>query len=1210
MNLFRCKSFLYTFFLFLTLQANASFKADTIRAGNDYRKAIILADSARFDSALYYFNQASVMYKHHKVWEKYLQCRGMIFKYRREKGEKYDAMAFVFENLKLAKQKLGEKNTITGNCYNQIGNCYADEETNDTAIIYFKKALYVWNNDPKHNQSVITNAYLNIGMMLSEKASYDSARNYFEKALELRKKMYGENHLSVAEVYNSFGSLYYYLGNFNKSLESFEKVLSIRQNSLGNNHPDVAKAYNNIGAVYQAMGKYNEALEADQAALKIRLATLGPNHFNVALSYNNIGNIYSDLEEYTLSNEYHSKALQIRLKLFGEKNANVIMSYTNIGINYMFMGIYDEAMKMLKKVENFDLEKYGEFNRLTAECYNNLGAVYEGMGEWDSALFYFNKALNIRMKIFSPHHPSLAGNYGNIGSVCKSKGDYETALRYFLEQLTIVKENYSDENKELTDAYTNLGAVYIEMNQYGKALFYLNKSLELQRKLLGDQSPVLASTFVNISNIYSYQKKYNDAADYLLKAISLRIKSYGEKNPKVAEDYSNLAATYFDMNDTAKAFEIQQKAIEIFNEIYAGKYFGLAMAYNNLGDFYQSLNRYEKSLKYYQSALIANSLSFSSTNPSEKPTFEKILDKQELLKTFEKKATIFYKMYRKSNNIKDLISALKTINSSVDLVADLRLSYKLNESKLFFVEQASGIYSLASEIIYLLYVRTKDPVYLSQLFNISQQSKSQVLAEAVEQSQVAKYAGIPDSIVKQQKEYKTILDAAEAKLLQLKFAEKSDSLDIKKLEEKVFQYSVQYKNIADLIETKFPRYDEMMKINNLPTLYLVQKNLNIETAWLDYSVTDSALFLLCITTNKASVYRMNIDSSFRESVENMLAGIRKNHEEQAKSNAMELYKKLINPVSSELSGKKRLLIIPDKFLLYLPFEALINKTNKPLKEKNVPDYLVTHFDIVYNYSAAFAFNHKEMNDDKVTSYDNTTADFIGFAPVFQNTSNEVKIFASNDTLSKFYAALRSVTIDGKNYKPLINTEQEVVNIVNLFTNKGLKGIGFLHNYASVNNFKKEIGHYRYVHIATHGISNDEYPALSGLVFAPENTDSSVAIDPEKNAGVLFTGEIYDLKLNAELVVLSSCESGTGKLIKGEGLMSLTRGFIYAGVPKIVYSLWKVDDKSTCDLMTQFYKELLENNSTEKALRDAKLKLLNNPATSSPRYWAAFELLGN
>jgi CHAT domain-containing protein len=102
--------------------------------------------------------------------------------------------------------------------------------------------------------------------------------------------------------------------------------------------------------------------------------------------------------------------------------------------------------------------------------------------------------------------------------------------------------------------------------------------------------------------------------------------------------------------------------------------------------------------------------------------------------------------------------------------------------------------------------------------------------------------------------------------------------------------------------------------------------------------------------------------------------------------------------------------------------------------------------------------------------------------------------------------------------------------------------------------------------------------------------------------------MYNLNLNAELVVLSSCESGTGKLIKGEGLMSLTRGFIYAEVPKIIYSLWKVDDKSTCTLMTYFYEELLKKKSTSQALREAKLKLLNEPATSFPRFWAAFELM--
>ena len=216
--------------------------------------------------------------------------------------------------------------------------------------------------------------------------------------------------------------------------------------------------------------------------------------------------------------------------------------------------------------------------------------------------------------------------------------------------------------------------------------------------------------------------------------------------------------------------------------------------------------------------------------------------------------------------------------------------------------------------------------------------------------------------------------------------------------------------------------------------------------------------------------------------------------------------------------------------------------------------------------------------------------------------------------------LRSITVDGKKYKELPFSRSEVENIVELYERIEKDAKCYLFSEASEENFKKLSGNAWIIHIATHGILNNEYAELSGLLFFSEEKNQQNLIDTITNIlpgytdigndGILFVKEIYGLNLQAQLVVLSACETGSGKFIEGEGIISITRGFMYSGAKNLIVSLWKVGDDSTKDLMVNFYKNLLEGNSKSAALRNAKLKMINNNETAFPKFWAGFVLIGS
>jgi len=214
----------------------------------------------------------------------------------------------------------------------------------------------------------------------------------------------------------------------------------------------------------------------------------------------------------------------------------------------------------------------------------------------------------------------------------------------------------------------------------------------------------------------------------------------------------------------------------------------------------------------------------------------------------------------------------------------------------------------------------------------------------------------------------------------------------------------------------------------------------------------------------------------------------------------------------------------------------------------------------------------------------------------------------------------SVSKDGNQLNELPFTREEVLTITSLFASKNLPADSYIFDLATESNLKELCGNYNYIHLATHGLVDTDKPDLSGLVFTGRNIQDSLTVKDSRdlnlsmnvgmNDGVLFIHEIYGLRLHADLVVLSACETGMGKLEKGEGVMSLNRGFLYAGAQNVVFSYWKVNDKYTSWLMTWFYKFVLEGYSYSKALQLAKLKLLGKEESAYPLYWAGFAIIGD
>jgi len=557
--------------------------------------------------------------------------------------------------------------------------------------------------------------------------------------------------------------------------------------------------------------------------------------------------------------------------------------------------------------------------------------------------------------------------------------------------------------------------------------------------------------------------------------------------------------------------------------------------------------------------------------------------------------------------------SFSTYQLTSELIDKMRSGYKAEGSKLFIGEEAIQVYHKAIRSALKLYDITKDHQYKEQAFVFTEKNKSAVLWEAILESQAKQFAGIPDSLQEKEKELRIDLAFYDTEIQKEKQKKADqDSLKLRDFEDRYFNLNRQYEKLIDEFEKFYPKYYDLKYQVHTASIREVQKGLDSKTALLEYSFGDSSLFIFVISKQAFDMVVVPIDSTFAQSVTQFCTAIKKIKKKTFLENSRLLYDKLILPIEKHIASKEKLVFIPAGRLHYIPFENLVSKETFVNEKSNTAvkinfaklDYLIKKYDISYHYSAILFSKHTKQQAELKLA---TSGDFVGYAPVFSESSDNGRILASHRSVfdtTRYAEIVRSVTVDGQKLQEIKYTEDEVKFIMNLFTDKKKSGFGYFHNDASEENFKSHVGQYKYVHIATHGLMNEEQPKLSALVFS-QPTDSNFSED-----GVLYAGETYNLNLNADLVVLSSCESGVGKLVKGEGMMALTRGFLYSGTPNIMYSLWKVYDIYTKELMVKFYRNVVSGKNYSESLRQAKLAMIKNETTAFPNIWSSFVLVGN
>lgn len=981
--------------------------------------------------------------------------------------------------------------------------------------------------------------YFDKGLDFYSKMQLDSALNNFQQASIIFKKAEKWNNYLICEYY--CGQILLTNGNFDFAQKVYENIETVSNEKIGKSNDILAATYSSLGQIYFHKADLGMALDYFDKTLNLQLELKGDSSIEVANVYNSIGNVLSAMGEYDMALENYDKNLEISQKFYGENSPELATTLNNIAIIYSSTGQYSKSLEIRQKILNIVVGENGENNIESAEAYSGIGKIYCDKGENDLAKDYVLKSIEIKKKLLGENNYKIADDYIQLGIIYESTGDYEKAQEYYFMALEIKITNFGENHPDISIIYNNLGLVAKNMKSYSNALSYFNIALDIKKANYGDFHPEVALIYTNIATLNFDQKDYASAQENLERAISIIEAVFGDKNPNLVEPYLNLANIY-----------------------------------------YESLND-EQALYYFQKSLIANIIDFYDEDYNVNPKAENYYNLTKLLESFQGKAKAFAGKFNNTKETQNLEISCELYQLCDTLIDKIRQSTTTKTDKIAVGIKAAEIYGDAiTTCLTANKVLPSDNYYLKMAFYFSEKNKAGTLLEAISGAQAQKFAGIPDSLLEQEKYLSEQIAYYEKQL-----AELPDVTLEEFYRNQLFINNENYRELIIDLEHDFPKYYEMKYSTKTASVSDIQQMLSDSTALRSYFLSDSIIYIFTITKNE-----IKIDISQKpEDVENQVQ-IFNSVITSSKSQNLLLYQKLaynfyqlLFPTSLDVSIKK-LIIIPDGILGTISFEALFtSEYSGELKAYNTYPFLIKNYAISYSYSANLLYS----TFSNTLSLSRPAKDFLGIAPVF-----------GEKNITYFNKA--QVT-------ELPGSEEEVNSIQEKFILNSFASDILINKDASETKIKyTNLTDYKFIHIATHGFVNSETPELSGLLLSKN--------DISGDDGVLYTGEIYNLKLNSDIVIMSACETGLGKISKGEGVIGLSRAILYAGSKNIIVSLWQVSDASTSQLMLDFYTNIFYDNGSFNEIIDfsdymhfAKLKMIEENLYSHPYFWSAFILIG-
>ena len=883
--------------------------------------------------------------------------------------------------------------------------------------------------------------------------------------------------------------------------------------------------------------------------------------------------------------------------------------YDLLGQKETALDYYTQTLALIRSVGDRSSE---------AATLNNIGLIYDSLGEKQKALNYYNSALPILEQLGDRRVHAIT--LVNIGLVHDSIGEKQKALKFYQQALPLLRAAHDRAGEAV--ALNNLGYLYDSIGEQHKALAYFDRALPILQEI-GDRR-VEAITLNNIGYVYDALNDKQKALDYYNRALPV-LRVVGDRRME-AVTLNNIGLVQKAIGDNKKALVFFNQALELRRAVSDRS--GEAITLSDIGSVYALLAEAQKALDLYKDALqLSRAVEDRSTE-----------------------ASVLRRIAMVKSDRGELAEARASLEDALVILERLRTRITGQELRGSYFASVHQFFESYIDVLMRLHRLNPAAGYDALALQAAERARARTLLDSLAEARANIRQGIAPELLEREGVLRHKLDAT-AEQQARSFTSNHLDEHAAALKQETETLLIQYQEVEAEIRTSSPRYAALMQPVPLSLQEIQQQVLDSNTVLLEYALGDEKSYLWAVTPSSVESFelppRAEVERATRgvyelltardkhmkfEKPDEQRTRVAKADTDYASASAA-LSQVLLRPVASLLQ-KKRLLIVSDGALNYLPFAALpaplavgsgvrgqgsgTDNDNRPLTPISHPPLIVEHEIVSLPSASALSVLRREVMGRAPAA--KTLA--VVADPVFERDDERVRGIKarqrSNARPKKSIGVRRTqdlASADSFRSMPQADSE-ELAQIHRLpFTRREadqilalvpeanrFKALDFDASRATATN--PALGQYRYVHFATHGFLDAVHPELSGIVLSLVNRQGA------EQDGFLWAHEVYNLRLPAEMVVLSGCRTGLGKEIKGEGLVGLTRGFMYAGSARVLVSLWDIDDEASAELMAHLYKAILmQHMAPAAALRTAQLKVLSDKRWQAPYYWAAFVLQG-
>jgi CHAT domain-containing protein/tetratricopeptide (TPR) repeat protein len=989
------------------------------------------------------------------------------------------------------------------------------------------------------------------------------------------------------------------------ALNKYEEALSYWATVA--NRSEEAKAFKNIGDVYSRLAQNEKALDYYNQALPLS-QQVQDRQLEIDL-LNDIGYIENDLNKPDKTREYCHRALLLSQEIgYGRGEAQAL---SNIGLTYYNSGDMQKALEIFQ--QSLARWKTTTDHRGEAQALINTGYAYGDLGEIKNALPYFSQALTLSQTTKDLRGQILA--LAASGLIYTWQGEMQAAYNAYKEALEISKligDRYGE-----AVSLNGIGYLYDDLGEKPKALDFYTQAARRFRDI--GNLTYEAFTMGYAGNIYSLLGDEQKSLECYYRELEIcrslpnhRMEAYALRE---------IGAAHASFGNSDEAFNHYNSSLLLSKEVYDRR--GEAYTLNNIGYLYDKLAEKQKGLYYYNQAL---------------PLMQTVQDRAGEILTL-------YNIARVMRDLGQLAEAGDKIKTVIDIIETLRTNIISKDLRASYLASTHQCFELYIDVLMQMHKQNPQAGFDAAAFEVSEHGRARSLLELLTEAHAYIRQGVDPGLLQKEKDLLQLLNRkAERHTLllgqqhsssgQTEGGDSKISGEIEQLAGEIKDETTKLDEVAAQIRAKSPRYAALTQPR--PRSFLdMQRLLDPGSLLLEYSLGDARSYLWAVTRTSITSYelpgRAEIEQAATNLYELMISpgGRDPNETPQQREEALKqaeiqfnkaaahLSRMLLEPLTRELAGK-RIIVVSDGALQYLPFAVLPDPCKDSLNRGGQQPLIVGHEIVSLPSLSALSMLRKDIAGrrqsagtvavlaDPVYEKDDARVKQImrerGGRPGKKSTNTDGTIFP-DPLLQK--GGGESELLNGDTVFHRLPFASREARVIMSFVPKHKRklALGFTASRATA--MSAELSGYRIVHFATHGLLDNIHPGLSGIVLSLVDKNGNV------QDGFLRLNEIYNMKLRADMVVLSACQTGLGKEIKGEGLVGLTRGFMYAGAARVMATLWKVDDRASAELMKNFYKAMFgrKHLRASAALRASQITMLNQEQWRKPYYWAAFILQG-